>query len=763
MFGLGLALAAAGPATAVGPPGEPQRADLPVPTYTAPAAPAHRGPLLRRRADLMELAGQGKGDLALVPGRPDFVLAPMLWRMPLPWHTAAGREQALQLLAWAQGDNDQYMQALVLHAGESWCTPPLQWAPGARLRLEAAGVEANGSGRLAIQSSGAPAPLYDAVPPLFGPLQASTQLDLALPGAAGTVCFRATGGAVAVGEARVLEPEPEGSDPRPRWIVFTIMDAMRGDVLEGAQAARDLPELQRLAAQGQDYRQALSGGCHTRAGAWPLLTGRDMMRIDPNLAPRVPRHAPLPLVYSRANLFITHWAQGAGYHPVFLGNNAYFRGFPAFARFSSDGSRTTGTVDAAARMPALFARYADERLFLVHWISAPHSNALAPARLYDAFGCGALDAVGRTRCAYEARLRHSDEALGVLEAGLALSGLASRTLQAVTADHGEVMDDGVAETALVGGRLVPLDRGHGFSCHLNEVRVPLVLAGPGISRRTWTAPVSSLDLVPTLLQAMNVPVASRLDGRPLPLAGGPPPEAARPFASYGYCSFSLIEGDRQLIRWSDDCHDRRAPEGALPAAGVELWSHGRRQADNAGTTRALGEGLAAQRAWVGSRLPADAVLFDAGRLGRAEVEVTALEGRIVDYGPSASVYGLSALGAARLEGERVLRVAFEDYQGLYYVTTSPPRAPVQIRVLGAPGRVTTFVGPLQLPLEAEGRPLDPTRYAAHLVSAEAPPRRDMPPPALSLWWQPYRQGEGHAAAAALGDFSRVLREWGYIR
>ena len=80
-------------------------------------------------------------------------------------------------------------------------------------------------------------------------------------------------------------------------------------------------------------------------------------------------------------LFVSHLAENAGYHSVFLGNNAYLKAVPAFSRYSSWGNTDTGTMDTIAALPALFDRYRDEPVLLVYYVSTPHAQSKTPRRL----------------------------------------------------------------------------------------------------------------------------------------------------------------------------------------------------------------------------------------------------------------------------------------------------------------------------------------------------------------------------------------------
>jgi hypothetical protein len=92
---------------------------------------------------------------------------------------------------------------------------------------------------------------------------------------------------------------------------------------------------------------------------------------------------------------------------------------------------------------------------------------------------------------YAAGVREADAALGRLVAGLA-GRFAGEPLLVVAADHGESLDEHLAT------RGYAFD--HGEFLDEEVVRIPLVLAGPGVAPGRSRAPVSIRDLHPTLLR-----------------------------------------------------------------------------------------------------------------------------------------------------------------------------------------------------------------------------------------------------------------------
>jgi hypothetical protein len=488
-----------------------------------------------------------------------------------------------------------------------------------------------------------------------------------------------------------------------------------------------------------------------------------------------PVGSPLIQVYSRGNLFISHLAEAGGYHSVFLGNNEYFHGVPAFSRFSNQGDPATGTYDSVTRLPDLMKRYHDERVFLLYYVTSPHGGSHTPRRLFEDLGCGELGGGDKVRCSYDARVRHADESLAALQDALHENELDGETLQVITADHGELFGDGFPleaetvsfQTGTFMGWWDAVDQGHGETCHWNEVHVPLVLTGPDIEPANWDRSISSLDVVPTLGELLDLPIVNALDGTVLPLIGRRATEPARRFVSYGFCSDSIIQREEQLIWWLGKCRLQTKEQGKPLIHLTEQWRLGDTITRDDLPPEDLEREMARHESWIRSRLPSGAHIFDLSSLGSGRLHITTEDGEIVDYGPSSTVYGIGAIrDVAVEEGGRRLTMDFENFRGLFYVATSPPLTPITIDLEtpdGGPAPLT-FIGPLQLPLDVWGQSLNPRQDPSLFIADERPRQRTTTHPAIRYWWQPF------STALAAGqdehenmDFDRVLREWGYIR
>ena len=107
-----------------------------------------------------------------------------------------------------------------------------------------------------------------------------------------------------------------------------------------------------------------------------------------------------------------------------------------------------------------------------------------------------------------------DAALGRFLARLEAAGHADDTIVVITSDHG----DQFGEAGKVG---------HGDSLHNRVLHVPLAFRGPGVTTKAAIdAPVQLVDVLPTLLELVSLPVPHDLDGRSLAplLTGGTLPD-----------------------------------------------------------------------------------------------------------------------------------------------------------------------------------------------------------------------------------------------
>jgi arylsulfatase A-like enzyme len=149
--------------------------------------------------------------------------------------------------------------------------------------------------------------------------------------------------------------------------------------------------------------------------------------------------------------------------------------------------------------------------------SGPEIFRIVRALRRDGFADSSL--VDRLTARYDAEIRHADHHSGRLLDDLDGLGLAGRTVVVLLSDHGETLFE----------RQWICD--HGGRVYDEQVRIPLVVRFPGrrAAGRRIDAPVSHVDLAPTLLELAGAPVPAGLAGRSLlPLVAGERGDPARP-------------------------------------------------------------------------------------------------------------------------------------------------------------------------------------------------------------------------------------------
>ncbi len=186
------------------------------------------------------------------------------------------------------------------------------------------------------------------------------------------------------------------------------------------------------------------------------------------------------------------------------------------------------TVDEALRW---LAAEREQPFFLWVHLYDPHTPYAAP-REYAAQFPRTL--VG----AYDAEIAAADTQLGRLMSALEADGRLGRTVVAVLGDHGEMLGEH--------GELT-----HGFFVYDAAVRIPLVVAAPGIAPRMVTDQVRIVDVMPTLLELLGVPAPPAVQGMSLlPLARGERlnlmalSESWFPRFHYGWSELQAIQDER---------------------------------------------------------------------------------------------------------------------------------------------------------------------------------------------------------------------------
>ena len=361
---------------------------------------------------------------------------------------------------------------------------------------------------------------------LAGAADRDVEITLRSEAAGGGTHLAGTAGWADVRLVRELAfPRQPASAERPSVLVL-LVDTLRADRLGcyGAQPS-PTPTLDRLAASGTVFEQAIAQASWTMPAVATIMTGlhpRDHGLVGwaagalSNRLPTLPERA--------AAGWITTF--GVSANPLVSARTNFGRGFETFADFAWDEERKNW-ADAAALHARLFPWLEAVRghrfLAYVQYME-PHDPYTPPAALRPPppagirpeIAAGRIDAfaqkiggptaplltdaeVGYLRALYDGEVRAWDAALADVLARLDALGLRESTVVLVMADHGEEF--------LEHGRLK-----HGAHLYDESIRIPLVVAGPGIPAARVTEPVQEIDVFPTLARLRGVERPAGLPG-----------------------------------------------------------------------------------------------------------------------------------------------------------------------------------------------------------------------------------------------------------
>lgn len=349
---------------------------------------------------------------------------------------------------------------------------------------------------------------------------------------------------------------PVGPPPRPN-VLLIISDTLRADVLDCYGGQARTPNLCRLAERGVLFENNFANAPWTLPSSVALFTGNypnQYRRLIQKPKKEGRRGESFFLVQEEEHLLVEA-LRDEGYDAESWIENGIARQANATQGFTSrDGEKIDReilpTLTEQIAFQPLDPRYLDlawsldyllhppqNNFFLLHWIKDPHAEYRPPSlfrkrdgltmegyprdpQFYLGLGHShspkknrhKLRQVAPTLNARELALveklyvlevESMDERVGCLLKALEVGGTADNTLVIFTSDHGE----GFGEH----GRFL-----HGDSLYNELVRVPLIIAGPGVvAGRRETSPVSHVDLVPTLADLLGVQGFDDLQGTSL--------------------------------------------------------------------------------------------------------------------------------------------------------------------------------------------------------------------------------------------------------
>jgi arylsulfatase A-like enzyme len=310
--------------------------------------------------------------------------------------------------------------------------------------------------------------------------------------------------------------------------VLVSIDDLRADHLGVyGHVRKTSPAIDALGRRGTVFRDASATAPWTLPSHLSIMTSlhpsEHGINFEPDFDPDV---AGLPVLgdhfVTLAERFKAH-----GYRTVAFTNGTYVRGHLGFGQ-GFDRYFETSHADAVPILKKELSHWLQRRgatpffVFLhVFKVHLPFRPPLATLRELEAkpelgrFGVfdfyrvqsGKRDLTPKLReqlkLLYDAEIRYTDTLIKALIDELTTLGLIDETLIVITSDHGEEFGEH--------GSL-----GHGGTLYEEVLRIPLMIAGPGVAQdRFVDAPVSTLDIMPTLLDLAGIPLDPGYSGRSL--------------------------------------------------------------------------------------------------------------------------------------------------------------------------------------------------------------------------------------------------------
>ncbi|MFO0616116.1 MAG: sulfatase [Polyangiaceae bacterium] len=298
--------------------------------------------------------------------------------------------------------------------------------------------------------------------------------------------------------AEIAPPAPassvsvEASPPlRGADVVLITVDALRADHLGAYGYDRPVsPAIDRLAASGVVFEEAYTSTPNTGFALASILTGKAVRPLVQLGLAGGARPDGVGETWARA--LARYGYQTAAFYPPSIfeaGRDALRKVAEDHYGFEFASARPASPEEVSREAVAFLGRASDAPIFLWAHFAAPN----APYQPKDDRGFGARD-LDR----YDAEIAEVDAAIGALVEQVRATH--PRAVVILTAATGE-------EFGEHGGHY------HGATVYEEQTRVPLVVAGPSVVPGRVRSPVQTIDVLPSILEALDIPRAARVRGR----------------------------------------------------------------------------------------------------------------------------------------------------------------------------------------------------------------------------------------------------------
>jgi arylsulfatase A-like enzyme len=339
------------------------------------------------------------------------------------------------------------------------------------------------------------------------------------------------------GNPVIIRPD----DRQAPLVVVYLVDTLRRDHLSLYGYKRPTsPSLDRFASDAVVFEQAVAPSSWTIPSVGSLFTS-----LLPDEHGAVDLLAPLaPTAHTLAErLAEGGFATGTIMaNPLIQRSRGFEQGFTYFAGLRGRRGRPSRTVSAGRVVDGALRFLETHRglpVFLYVHAFDPHSPYQPPPPFDQVFRPLSQSDRDQAVALYDGEIAYGDREFGRFVAELKATGIYERALVVFTSDHGEeFLDHG--------------DWRHGNSLFDELVRVPLVVKFPGgvhaglrVDRQ-----VQLLDVLPTVLRALSLPMAPPLLGHPLQdTIGGEsePRPALMQLSNRGYVVYAARTRDQKVV------------------------------------------------------------------------------------------------------------------------------------------------------------------------------------------------------------------------
>jgi arylsulfatase len=367
-------------------------------------------------------------------------------------------------------------------------------------------------------------------------------------------------------------------------IIFISMDTLRGDRLGCLGYGRGLtPNLDRIASEGTLFTQAFASDIPTQPSHTSIFTGR--YGINTGIVSHFHPESRLDeeIEWLPSLLQSEGYATGAVDH-LFAMKDWFVWGYKDYMP-PAGRSRAPGETILDVGLPWLDVHRGEDLFLFLHFWDA-HIPYVPPSPFKERFTAESrmridpliserlqarpsyplfeenlyqhLDVIPNLDYIadlYDAEVAYLDDQVGRLFAYLHKTGLADDTLVVLFGDHGENMTEHDAWFDHAG-------------LYDAVVRVPVILWAPGtVPKGRVTSLISTVDIQPTVLELMGLPLVEGIDGRSLvPLMHGET-SSHRDEVFLSECTWQAARG----IRTTEWKFLRCIEPGVYPLDDVELY------------------------------------------------------------------------------------------------------------------------------------------------------------------------------------------------